>query len=901
DFEGADQCIVDSGAQADPTGRVQPRFDSACLQARAAAQDPAVAANAPGNAGLPAFELAQGTRRPAQASPDTTIAQLGAGDTRLPWGGHPSTSDAHDDLQPVPCAGLQGGDCTIAGVPDPVDNILRTFRAYYPLNYPGSTNNFNFTFGTSILPEIARFVTRNAYGRGHGSGCSACHAPYNYEGSRAPTRIRQDDGTFVDVVDPTTKHREFDPKTQDRGTIAGVDRLIGRAVSAKEQADTGRAQQKAYSANHAVTAKVDTDTCGLCHGFVTRINYAYQGMAEEEQRDQLARRKAIDFTTPGGTQVRILDSWVREDNISGAPKVVEGDCPMRPCGNQTAIGVIEAAKKRDADLAALGLIPGAGGCAAAVFTEDCNNNGELDHAVKLERRDESGKVVATATIDEDANGNGKLDLIDRLPREKSIDGRQVRYVYGGRNGSTRQMDVHFERGMHCIDCHFLQDVHGDGHLYSTNWDAIEIECEDCHGANARATLITSGPNGGNDLRLAKNDDHRPFFEEKDGAIIQRSRVTPGVFWKIPQTVDQQNPYAREAHDDRHLAPPGQGSTFAGAQGSSELVSAKLECAACHGSWIHNCMGCHVDINAGDPQRSFVDAAGNITKTPGENEVWLSNFNNPGHINFQLLGLLRSPFLLGVGSSTEKGRLAPFRSSMQVHVSVTDATRNTLVDNATFTTFQARDANSGRMNVATSGVAMNQTMPHTVRPSEARGCESCHPLVDGQNRIRNEHLLAQTYGLGTGAYPYVGDWGIAAGAGGLELFEHKQERELAANLAGASQRFPGMIVNPAGRTAANVEPIFDGTGGVNAGAVANDVVLIRNFQPSPAGAMLLPPTLRDLAVVAVDAAGAGRLVITDIAGRGHPTAARASVGTTARTFILNLPAPPLPPPPPPPPP
>src|SRR5689334_24176211 len=44
-----------------------------------------------------------------------------------------------------------------------------------------------------------------------------------------------------------------------------------------------------------------SDQCGLCHGFVTRINYAYQGMAEEEQRDQLSRRAPLAFTTPAGT------------------------------------------------------------------------------------------------------------------------------------------------------------------------------------------------------------------------------------------------------------------------------------------------------------------------------------------------------------------------------------------------------------------------------------------------------------------------------------------------------------------------------------------------------------------------------------------------------------------------
>lgn len=875
DYDGADTCI----RPGDGSERGQPRFDSACLEARAALQDPTVRANVQGNLGLPAFEIAQGDLRPVlQPTDPLTASILGAGDLRYPWGGNERFTDAVDVMKPVPNGQLA------PGVSDPVDVILRTFRAYYPLNYPGSTTNFNFTFGTSIEPEIKRFVTKNPYGRGHSSGCSACHAPYAYDGARKPTRIRQDDGSFVEVVDPTTKHREFDASKQDRGTIAGRDRLIGRAVSAQEQRDTGRPQQKTYSANHAMTTKIDTDTCGLCHGFVTRINLAYQGMAEEEQRDALARRKPIEFQTPGGkTSVRILDSWVREDNISGQPMVI---APAE------GLMVIKKAIERDTALAASGLLAGAGGCAQSVFTEDCNNNGELDTNLVLTRVDESGKVIATATINEDQNGNNKLDLIDRIPREKAIDGRQMRYVYGGRNGSTRLMDVHFERGMHCIDCHFLQDVHGDGHIYSTNWDAIEVECEDCHGTNnQRATLVTSGPNGGNDLTRAVNDDHKPFFERNGSSYIQRSRVTPGVFWKIPQTVDSQSAYAREAHSSDHIAglderQRGLGSTFAGMQGASKLESAKLDCHTCHSSWVHNCMGCHVDMNLGDPQRNRVDGTNAIVKSPNENEVWFSNNENIAHVNFQLLGLLRSPFVLGVGSKAEGGRLMPFRSSMEVMLSVTDANGDTDFNDITFTTFQKLDGNTGRMNVATSGVAMNQTMPHTVRPKEARGCEVCHALVDNQGRVRNEHVLAQTYGLGAGSYAFVGDWAIAAGTGGIELVEHKQEKELAANIPGRSNRFPGMVLNPGNvKTAANLEPLMPlGTD------VAVDVALIRNFNAAPPVGGTTPPSLRDLAVFAMTGS-ANQLVITDITKRGHPTKAggRQALTATARTFTLALPA------------
>src|SRR5207237_1274533 len=136
----------------------------------------------------------------------------------------------------------------------------------------------------------------------------------------------------------------------------------------------------------------------------------------------------------------------------------------------------------------------------SLYSADFDNDGELDHG------------------EPDLN-NGELLLPDRVPREDSVDGRQARIVYGGKNGSTRLMDGHLQAGMHCVDCHFYQDLHGDGNLYTNNWDTIEVECEDCHGlASTRAfdvnpgKLVTSGPNGRNDLLKALDDSGRPFFE-----------------------------------------------------------------------------------------------------------------------------------------------------------------------------------------------------------------------------------------------------------------------------------------------------------------------------------------------------------------------------------------------------
>ena len=55
-------------------------------------------------------------------------------------------------------------------------------------------------------------------------------------------------------------------------------------------------------------------------------------------------------------------------------------------------------------------------------------------------------------------------------------------------------DIHLEKGMQCVDCHFEQDNHGNGKLYGETRNAVEIDCVDCHGTiDKRATLITSGP------------------------------------------------------------------------------------------------------------------------------------------------------------------------------------------------------------------------------------------------------------------------------------------------------------------------------------------------------------------------------------------------------------------------
>jgi hypothetical protein len=50
-------------------------------------------------------------------------------------------------------------------------------------------------------------------------------------------------------------------------------------------------------------------------------------------------------------------------------------------------------------------------------------------------------------------------------------------------------DIHLEMGMQCIDCHFEQDNHGDGHLYGATRDAVSEDCVDCHGTAEKPAAI----------------------------------------------------------------------------------------------------------------------------------------------------------------------------------------------------------------------------------------------------------------------------------------------------------------------------------------------------------------------------------------------------------------------------
>ena len=294
--------------------------------------------------------------------------------------------------------------------------------------------------------------------------------------------------------------------------------------------------------------------------------------------------------------------------------------------------------------------------------------------------------------------------------------------------------IHVDKGLHCVDCHFTQDNHGNGHLYGEVASAIEIECQDCHGtAQAYPDLKTSGPAappGGTDMRLYRNSDGQRRFEWRDGKLIQRSALDPGIEWELSLVKDSVNPDHDEYNEkaaraklmSRNVSTQEWGPTVA-----SENFAHKdeeIECYTCHTSWITSCAGCHLPIEANwKSERLHYEG--------GETRNYATY--NPQVVRDQM-------FMLGKRGPANDSKIAPVRSSSALVLSSTNANRERIYVQ------QPPISASGY-----SSQAMNPHFPHTARKTETKTCSNCHLTKDGGNNAWMAQLLLQ----GTNFVNFVG--------------------------------------------------------------------------------------------------------------------------------------------------
>jgi hypothetical protein len=307
------------------------------------------------------------------------------------------------------------------------------------------------------------------------------------------------------------------------------------------------------------------------------------------------------------------------------------------------------------------------------YAEDGKSQSK-DQAMNREKvgrplRHQLTKQVAVTQCATCHNGGSRAAMNFRGMMEAPPEGRQT-FTYDqdllhGHAYTAETPDVHFTRGMGCIDCHTEREVHGDGQIYVKRHYEVEVRCESCHGTPERvATGVT-----------AQGRRLRNVFvgaaPNPTGLVTLVSKLT-GKVHSIPQlaTLAKQP----RGHDAAHLP--------------------KLECFTCHTAWVPTCYGCHIKMDytryANRVQVAFDHLAGQHSEQGWFRLTAGVRFADPEPV-------------LGIGW---RGKVVPFVPRAQPLF--------TYVNRQGRTEYEFRKL----------GFAHNPIVPHTVVRA-VRPCESCH--------------------------------------------------------------------------------------------------------------------------------------------------------------------------------
>ena len=434
------------------------------------------------------------------------------------------------------------------------------------------------------------------------------------------------------------------------GEIEAVSASHASCISCHGGDGATRNKQKAHAAMYGPGNPSDWRTwdksCGPCHPYQlervrSTLMYTAAGMIrniqltwEGEDGKSYSSRGVKTFDEKGNPLD--LRPVAELDNLSG--ELYRKFCSRCHVGN--AIGDVYAAGH-------------AAGCAACHFPynetstyegTDLTVRGRAPHAIshKLEPlpgiqvcircHNRSGRIALSYQGLSD--GNSSL-----VP---TSNGRPGPVMFSGlRNAVHIAQDIHFAKGMECIDCHTSRDVMGDGYAYANMYLQTEVRCEDCHGG-------------------AEPPQWREIVRENDEAVREsrnyKVRMRPGM--KMVVTGKGRSYSNVFVQDDKvyvlgkksgklHLS-----KVITGTPAHTIVGHGRLECYACHSRTVVQCYGCHTRYDKTQPGMDYIKGI----ETPGA-------FSETE--DFRML----YPFPLALN---QKGKISPVTPGCQTFVSVVEA-------------------------------------------------------------------------------------------------------------------------------------------------------------------------------------------------------------------------------------
>ena len=295
---------------------------------------------------------------------------------------------------------------------------------------------------------------------------------------------------------------------------------------------------------------------------------------------------------------------------------------------------------------------------------------------------------------------------------------------GGRFVQHLTPDIHFEKGMHCIDCHTAGEIMGDGRITSRMFQQVKIRCRDCHGTEKEAPKTYRVQSEEDPALWASAFGKTPPLKVGDELLRSSGGHTlvnirkESAGWVLYSKVDgRRHPLKIITRQPGAHRFPGHGSD-------------RMECFSCHSRWAPQCYGCHDYRKNGENQ---LDAQARV-QSPGR---WQETrdyyrFEDPP---------------LGIN---QRGRVSPFMPGCQVLVTLLDARNQPLPgwDRAV------------HQRTGFTGIVAGPINPHSTR-KEVRPCQDCHGnpkllglgsglLISGKGRFADKHLSPHK---GEQVFPY----------------------------------------------------------------------------------------------------------------------------------------------------
>jgi hypothetical protein len=598
---------------------------------------------------------------------------------------------------------------------------------------------------TRLLDPTLNFLGTNDHaGDYRSSGCTACHMVYAND--RSPV------------------HSAQYAKFGNRGTSFGNDPTIPR-------------DEPGHPIEHRFTRSIPTSQCIVCHVHPgTNVMNSYLGyMWWDEETDGELMYPAKQKYPTAEEAVQAAMNNPDEASLRGLwsdPNFLERVAELNPHLRQSQFADFH----------------GHGWVFRAVFKKDRHGN-YLDHQGAIIPKVTTEHLMAAVKVPEqikeqhrtpDSFTGGFKSPSPPSTGERGVnraDASPHKNMPVNRDGvPVHLMDIHLEKGMHCIDCHFVQDVHGNGKLYQEVRAAIEITCVDCHGTITKhASLFTSGPaasaplsprysgergagdEGGRDLAAMRTPSGKRRFVRQGDKIVQNSMVEPDLAWEVPQVKDVITPGHPRYNLAAHLAKTVRfesessnqlvyGDIPKGDERSVAHCNQNMTCVSCHSAWNPSCFGCHL------PQK----ANKKMPMLHNEGEVQ----RNYVAYNFQTLR--DDVFMLARDGDVTGNKINPARSSCAIHVTSYNQNRDTIYH-------QQQTISADGL----SGIAFSTNVPHTVRGGPPRGkdgrylnpdaykpgrgetkqCTDCHLSKTEDNNAVMAQLLMQ----GTGYVNFMGKY------------------------------------------------------------------------------------------------------------------------------------------------